>query len=770
MSELTKAAEHYASKGWKIFPCVPGKKNPMTEHGVKDATSDLAQIYAWWGKWPNANIGLACGPGSGVYAIDIDFEDERDIDGYASMKEFPPLPGTVTAKTPRGGLHVLYKTDDPPRNATKFRPGVEIKSDGTYIVIAPSIHPNGKAYEWLDERAPWEVKLTEFPDFMRPATWPTVTTTRPSPPQPAPAPVQPPASKETLERASTYLATCEPAVQGQGGHSALFTAATAMVWGFGLTNEQAVILLANEYNPRCNPPWDLRVTADGNDFFRKVTQVREKPPNKPYCWLKDDPAFQAGDVDTSMLDIDSFIAEAASAKEEEAPEPKGDLAVIVKKEAPHSNYALLANPPGLLGVLCDWINDTALCRQPMLSLACSLSFLGTLFGRKVADIDGLRTNVYCMGIAGSSAGKQHPINKISDLCRDAGIGDLIGGTDIGSDSGLEELVSKKPASLLLLDEIGFLLTAIGAKKDSYSAKVISTLMKLYSSAGNTYFGRVYADQDNVRTIVQPCLSIYGTSSILRFAEGLDPREIDDGWLGRCLMFTAMDAEKNRDKKLPTSAPPTEDVVKLVQKWFTRRPGVDENGENSEFGKFAVFHSQTGAVQEVPPEQIIVPASKEANEIFIALDNKANRVAKRDQKVGCLWKKAEENARRLALIVACGESYDEPTITAGNANYACKLVEYLLNGFEKTVLPFIVSSQLEARKQKIIAMSEKGGVNGVRHRTLMHNTKYYNQRERDAVIADLAEAGDIVKVSVGRTFYYFTPENYAKYLKESSKDD
>ena len=38
----------------------PGK-HPRTRNGVHDVTSDLEQIRAWWGRWPNANIGVATG-------------------------------------------------------------------------------------------------------------------------------------------------------------------------------------------------------------------------------------------------------------------------------------------------------------------------------------------------------------------------------------------------------------------------------------------------------------------------------------------------------------------------------------------------------------------------------------------------------------------------------------------------------------------------------------------------------------------------------------
>lgn len=55
------AAIEYAKKGFAVFPLKYRDKVPLTRNGCKDATTDAAQIKAWWQKYPNANIGLATG-------------------------------------------------------------------------------------------------------------------------------------------------------------------------------------------------------------------------------------------------------------------------------------------------------------------------------------------------------------------------------------------------------------------------------------------------------------------------------------------------------------------------------------------------------------------------------------------------------------------------------------------------------------------------------------------------------------------------------------
>jgi len=128
-------------------------------------------------------------------------------------------------------------------------------------------------------------------------------------------------------------------------------------------------------------------------------------------------------------------------------------------------------------------------------------------------------------------------------------------------------------------------------------------------------------------------------------------------------------------------------------------------------------------------------------------------------VAALWRKAEENARKVALIIAAGVNYDAPEITEPIAEYACRLVRHLLLQFTKQTAPEIVCSQIEVDKQKICKIIKKHGRKGCRHRTITQNTQYLNRKSRDALIADMIEAGRIVREPDGRTFRYWTAEHY-----------
>lgn len=166
MSNLSKSATWYARHGWAVFPLRPGTKEPFGGLGVYSATTALGQVAAWWRRWPDANIGLHCG-GSGLLAIDHDAYKEV----YAGQSLLDPADQeTVTSLTGSGGTHLLYRVDDGQRysnRATGMPAGVDIRGWGGYIVLPPSVHPNGTPYRWELGYGPHEIALLQLPLAMQ---------------------------------------------------------------------------------------------------------------------------------------------------------------------------------------------------------------------------------------------------------------------------------------------------------------------------------------------------------------------------------------------------------------------------------------------------------------------------------------------------------------------------------------------------------------------------------------------------------------------------
>jgi hypothetical protein len=151
-----------ARRKFKVFPvhtpicgacscgdpdCEKIGKHPRTKNGLNDATTDRTTIRAWWQKWPDANIGLACG--NGFFVVDVD-PRHGGFESLAKLEdEHGSLPVTLTANSGGGGKHFFFRSNG---NQIKGRigmlPGIDIKSAGGYVVAAPSLHASGKRYSW----------------------------------------------------------------------------------------------------------------------------------------------------------------------------------------------------------------------------------------------------------------------------------------------------------------------------------------------------------------------------------------------------------------------------------------------------------------------------------------------------------------------------------------------------------------------------------------------------------------------------------------------
>ena len=240
-NQFLDAAIEYASKGMAVFPLKVKGKEPMTAHGVKNATTNFDTIEKWWTRYPNANIGIACGAVSGgLLVVDLD-EKENGVSGSDSLhnweRENGELPETVRSITGKGGAHLLFRIDHPEKNKVNLLEGVDIRSDNGYIVAPPSIHPNGNRYEW--EYDPEEYEIAQADE--------TVMKLLSVGKKPVPDTFTVPDKIPNGKRNDTiYKTACS--LQAKG-----------------LTDESILAACVAENNAKCNPPLDA-------DEVRKIVE------------------------------------------------------------------------------------------------------------------------------------------------------------------------------------------------------------------------------------------------------------------------------------------------------------------------------------------------------------------------------------------------------------------------------------------------------------------------------------------------------------------
>jgi hypothetical protein len=166
---LHEAAVVYAVNGYKVFPLVANDKVPLPKsRGFKDATTDLTVNNGIWGRTPNLNIGLPTGQVTGVFVVDIDVKNGKDGEKALAelIAEYGDLPETLEQSTPSGGRHLFFKRPTDVRVATRqdHVVGIDIRGDGGYVVIAPSVI-DGIKYEFTNP----DVAVADAPEWL--VTW-----------------------------------------------------------------------------------------------------------------------------------------------------------------------------------------------------------------------------------------------------------------------------------------------------------------------------------------------------------------------------------------------------------------------------------------------------------------------------------------------------------------------------------------------------------------------------------------------------------------------
>lgn len=135
---------------------VRGDKTPLVKwEKYQTVVATEEEIRKWWGQWPDANIGVATGEVSGIVVV--------DVEAGSSIADLSP---TVTARTGGGGFHLFYKHPGVriKNSVRELAPLTDVRGDGGYVVVAPSLHKSGGCYAW--SVAPADVGFEDLPKWI----------------------------------------------------------------------------------------------------------------------------------------------------------------------------------------------------------------------------------------------------------------------------------------------------------------------------------------------------------------------------------------------------------------------------------------------------------------------------------------------------------------------------------------------------------------------------------------------------------------------------
>jgi KaiC/GvpD/RAD55 family RecA-like ATPase len=257
---------------WKVIKRNGAEvKLPIQPNGKPASTTDSET----WSAYKD----LATTNGAGfVFSLDdpyigIDLDGCRDpltgvVDDWA-LEVLDRMPTYAEVSPSGSGVKLIGLADEAWTHQNKVnvsaighggkRPAVEVYDRGRYFAITARVLPGYGTLVDVTESLGW---LAESFSMFRPS-----------------APVcgrDVPAQTPLVERAAKYLAKMDASVSGSGGHNTAWRAACAMVQGFGLSQDEALHLLAGEWNLRCQPAWSLK------ELTHKVKQASEAPGQRGY--------------------------------------------------------------------------------------------------------------------------------------------------------------------------------------------------------------------------------------------------------------------------------------------------------------------------------------------------------------------------------------------------------------------------------------------------------------------------------------------------------
>jgi hypothetical protein len=116
-----------------------------------------------------SNLGIITGTASdNIIVVDVDLQRHDSAQVWLMQMQEACNEGTAfrtpTQRTGGGGIQLLFRgRPDWKAPTCKTSLGVDIRGQGGFACLPPSVHESGKAYEWLPNLAPWQMQILSLP-------------------------------------------------------------------------------------------------------------------------------------------------------------------------------------------------------------------------------------------------------------------------------------------------------------------------------------------------------------------------------------------------------------------------------------------------------------------------------------------------------------------------------------------------------------------------------------------------------------------------------
>lgn len=146
---ISRYIDEYESWGWCLLPVKIEDKSPAMTTWEQFITSppDPQTVRRWFSALSGVGVGAVTGKTSGIVVLDVEATCPTPIQDL--LERFPT---ERIARTGSGGYHLYYHYPSGVtrvQNQVRIFDGADIRADGGFIVLPPTLHPSGIRYEWI---------------------------------------------------------------------------------------------------------------------------------------------------------------------------------------------------------------------------------------------------------------------------------------------------------------------------------------------------------------------------------------------------------------------------------------------------------------------------------------------------------------------------------------------------------------------------------------------------------------------------------------------
>lgn len=139
----------YVNSGWCILPVKPEEKRPYMTNWLQYTKQkpSMQTVENWFNSLSGAGVGAVTGKVSNMVVLDVESWCKTPIQEI--LKKYPTQ---TIARSGSGGWHLYYQY---PQGISKVSnrvgifEGADLRADGGFIVLPPTLHQNGRRYEWV---------------------------------------------------------------------------------------------------------------------------------------------------------------------------------------------------------------------------------------------------------------------------------------------------------------------------------------------------------------------------------------------------------------------------------------------------------------------------------------------------------------------------------------------------------------------------------------------------------------------------------------------